>query len=590
MLEALMENLRRELDQKTAQLAALREIGRAINAAWELDATLALITRKTAEVMGMDSCSIYLLDNADIEDLGTPSTSSASIDRASVDVGDSGPPPSWRQDRAFAGEYLVLKATTGLAQESVGVARLRMGEGLTGWSAYAGKPVGVADAAHDPRFKYLPETKEWAFQSLLSVPLVNQDRVIGAMNVQTRAYHEYDADEVELLSLIGDLAAGALEKAMLYERMQRQITELSTLAEASETLTSPLYLDEMLGLIVEMAAQVQHAKGCSLMLLDEEQGDLILRATHGFGSDYRDKPPLSVGEGIAGRVAQIGEPIAVMDVRRDPRYYYPDVAVREGLCSLLCVPLRVRERVIGVFMCYAGEPHTFTAEETGLFQTLANQTALAIENSRLVVNTAVVREMHHRVKNNLQTIAMLLRLQLREGPQVNAEEALGESINRILSIAAVHQALSERGFRLVDVRQVLDQVARTVTQNRLHTCRGLRVEVTGDEVALPSRSATALTLAVNELIQNALKHAFAGRESGRLAISVHARPPGYEVVVSDDGVGLPAGKPPERSLGLQIVETLVSQDLGGRLSVERGEQGTRATILVPGPAGGGQNS
>lgn len=536
-----MQNLQHQLAQKTAQLTALREIGRAINAAWELQATLELITRKTAEVMGMDSCSIYLLDEA--------------------------------------GEYLILEATTGLASEAIGRAHLHLGEGLTGWAAQTGEPVGVADAARDPRFKHLPETKETIFQSLLAVPLVNQGRVIGAMNVQTQIYYQYGADEVELLSLISDLAAGALEKAMLYERMQRQIAELSTLAEVSETVTSPLYLDEMMGLIVDMAARVMRAHVCSLMLLDEERSVLILRATQSLSPAYRDKPPLEVGEGIAGRVAQTGQPMVVEDVRREPHYRYADIARAEGLCSLLCVPLRVRERIIGVFNCYTGEPHTFTPQEMGLFQTLANQTALAIENASLVVNTAVVREMHHRVKNNLQTIAMLLRLQLGEG-RGGGEEALRESINRIFSIAAVHEVLSEKGFRLADVRQVLTQVARTATQNRLYPHKDLRVQVRGDEITLPSRSATALTLAVNELIQNALKHAFVGRDEGRITVTLRHRPPGFEVEVRDDGVGLPPDEPPLRGLGLQIIDTLVSQDLGGQLRIERGEQGTCATITV----------
>lgn len=550
-----MQDLQHQLDQKTAQLAALREIGRAINAAWDLQATLELITRKMAEVMGMDSCSIYLLDEA--------------------------------------GEYLVLEATTGLAPESVGHARLRLGEGLTGWAAQAGEPVGVADATRDPRFKYLPETRESAFQSLLAVPLVNQGRVIGAMNVQTRTHHQYSTDEAELLSLIGDLAAGALEKAMLYERMQRQIAELSTLAEVSETVTSPLYLDEMLGLVVDMAARVMRAKVCSLMLLDEERSLLVLRATQSLSPAYRDKPPLKIGEGIAGHVAQTGQPMVVEDARRDHRYRYADIARQEGLCSLLCVPLRVRERVIGVFNCYTSEHRAFTPQEIGLFQTLANQTALAIENARLVVNTAVVREMHHRVKNNLQTIAMLLRLQLGEGDRINAGEALRESINRILSIAAVHEVLSEKGFRLADVKQVLTQVAQNVTQNMLYPHKDLRVEVRGDEITLPSRSATALTIAVNELVQNALKHAFVGRDEGRITVTLRNRPSGFEIEVQDDGVGLSPGEPPPRSrsaesprqsLGLQIVETLVSQDLGGQLKIERGEGGTCATICVEGPA------
>lgn len=528
-----------QLDRKAAQLSALREIGRAINAAWELQATLELITRKTAEVMGMDSCSIYLLD----ED----------------------------------GAYLVLGATTGLSKEAVGRARLRLGEGLTGWAAEQEEPVAVADAARDARFKHLPETRESIFQSLLAVPLINQGRVIGAMNVQTEQYHRYGADEVELLSLISDLAAGALEKAMLHDRMQRRIEELSTLAEVSETITSPLYLDEMLDLVVEMAAQLMPVKAVSLMLLND-QGELVPRAIHGLSERYRDGAPIPLGTGIRGRVAKTGRPEMVRNVRRDPDYASPDVAEREGLYSLLSVPLQVRQRVIGVLNGYAGEPRDYEPQAVDLFLTLANQTALGIENARLVVNMAVVREMHHRVKNNLQTIAMLLRLQLGE-PTLDAEAALRESINRILSIAAVHEVLSEKGFRLVDVKEVLEQVAQTVTQNGLHLQRTLQVTVEGDDLSLPSREATALTLVVNELVQNAVKHAFADRERGRIVVTLQRRSVGYEVSVQDDGVGRSSEVAPS-GLGLQIVETLVAQDLGGELVIAQNQEGTRATIAV----------
>ena len=173
-----------------AQLAALREITRAISAAWSLDQILALITRKTARVMDVDSCSIYLLDDGS--------------------------------------EFLVLKATTGLAASAVGHARLKFGEGLTGHAAKTGKPVAASHASHDPHFKYLPETKESMFQSLLAVPLVSRGEAIGAINVQTREGREYSEDEIELLAIIADVAAGELQKAVLYE-------EIGGLKEALET-------------------------------------------------------------------------------------------------------------------------------------------------------------------------------------------------------------------------------------------------------------------------------------------------------------------------------------------------------------------
>jgi two-component sensor histidine kinase len=341
----------------------------------------------------------------------------------------------------------------------------------------------------------------------------------------------------------------------------------------------------MLRLIVDMATQVMEAKACSLMLLDEERNELRLHAAQGFDPGYRQISPLKMGEGIAGQVAQTGQPMIVENVLTDPRYPYGDVARQEGFCSLICVPLRVRERSIGAFSSYTGEPHAFTSQEIELFQTLANQTALAIENSHLILNTAVVREMHHRVKNNLQTIAMVLRLQIGESPHVEAREPLQDSINRILSIAAVHEALSDRGFRLADVKQVLRQVAQTVAQNRLHPSKNLCVEVRGDEISLPSRAATALTMAVNELIQNALKHAFVGREEGRITITLRHRPPAFKVEVQDDGMGLSGAGPRPSSLGLQIVETLVGEDLGGELNIESGEHGTCATIVIPNASG-----
>jgi two-component sensor histidine kinase len=247
---------------------------------------------------------------------------------------------------------------------------------------------------------------------------------------------------------------------------------------------------------------------------------------------------------------------------------------------LLCVPLSVRDRVIGVLNCYTAEIHRFSQEEIALFSTLANQTALAIENSRLVTNAAVVREMHHRIKNNLQNVAMLLRLQMGSDREISAREVLHESVNRILSIAAVHEVLSQRGFRLVDVRDVLTRVGRAVAHNMQRPDLAVEVTIEGDEAALPSQAATSLALAVNELIQNALEHAFVGRERGRVAVSLRRGSGQLTVEVRDDGIGLADGPP--GSLGLEIVETLVVEDLHGAWSLA-GNDGTVARISIPIP-------
>lgn len=523
----------------SALIANLREIARALSAAWDLDTTLDLIAHKTTHVMAVDSCSIYLLE----------------------------------------GETLWLRASTGLAKAAVGRGTLKMGEGLTGWAAQHGVPVAERDAQTDQRFKFVPYTKEQNFRSLLAVPLVNRGRVIGAMNVQTVDFHEFTPDEIESAQLISDLAAGALDRASLYDSMNRQITELTTLAKVSETVTSPIYLDEMLNLVVEMAAKVMGAPVCSLRLVEEGSDRLVTHAVRSIGPTYRARPPLKIGEGISGLVAQERKPLAVADVRADARYPFPELAREEGLVSMLSVPLVVRERVIGVLNCYTTEPHPFTEAEISLFSTLANQTALAIENSQLVTNAAIVREMHHRIKNNLQTVAMLLQLQASDSATLSAAEILQHSVNRIQSIAAVHEVLAHEGYRLVNVKEVTERIVHSVSQNMLRPDLRATINVEGEPIVLPSRAATSLALVIHELLQNALEHAFVGRNAGTITIRLGHGQQEYVVEVNDDGVGLPA--PRAANLGLDIVETLVRDDLRGQLEFKSNREGTEAVVRMP---------
>ena len=546
--EARIDKITGHLEQKKAQLRAVGQISAALAAAWKLDDTLEAITRITSQVMGVDSCSIYLQDEAN--------------------------------------QRLVLKATTGLARESIGRASLGSGEGLTGWAITHGQPVAASDAVHDPRFKLLPETHEENLSSLMAVPLSVQGRVIGAMNVQTAQAHNFTEDEVELLLLIANLAAGALEKASLYDRMQQQIQELSTLAEVSRAVISPLYLDEMLGVVTEMAARVMGAKATTLRLLDEATGQLALRATHNIGDAKELFATIELGQSISGRVAARGEAIIVPIVQSDERYLNRVLAEREGWVSLLSVPLVVRDKIMGVFSCYTGSYHEFTPKEVELFQTLANQTALAIENARLVVNTAVVSEMHHRVKNNLQTIALLLRLQMSEARNLRAEDVLAETVNRILSIAAVHETLSEHGLRVVDVKDVLERVTRSIGETMLSDGQGIVIRVQGDRLILPSREATSLSLATSELVQNAVEHAFTDSGEGEILVQLQVEAGENRVIVQDNGVGS-ARPQATRGLGLQIVETLVNDDLKGHFELERSPGGTRAIIRFPSLAGNG---
>jgi len=521
--------------------SALREIARALSAAWDLDSTLDLIARKTTEVMHVDSCTIYLLD------------------------------PD--------GEMLRLRASTGLASRALGRATLKVGEGMTGFAVQSNEPVYAVDAKRNPHFKFVNEAEEGAFHSLLAVPLRLGNEPIGALNVQTIQPHAFTADEIEIISLIGDLAAGALVKAQFLDKQKRQIEEMRALAQVSEVVTSPLYLDDILEIVTEMAAQTMEAAVCSIFLLDESETRLELRSSMNSTNLYRQRPPFEIGQGIVGLVAQSGQPIYVRDVRKDSRYLSSELAISEGLVSLLSVPLSVRDRVIGVLNCYTTVPRQFSEEQQALFMTLANQTALAIENARLVTNTAIVREMHHRIKNNLQTVAMLMQMQIPDADRLNTRQILETNIHRIHSIAAVHEVLSERGFRLVDVKDVLERITAMTAESMTTPNQDVSIHVYGESLALPSRATTSLALIVNELVQNALEHAFTGMNQGTVEISLGSSPEELIVLVRDDGRGLPNSY--ESGLGLEIVETLARDDLDARMKYHRLQQGTEVSIRIP---------
>ncbi|PIP20638.1 MAG: histidine kinase [Candidatus Omnitrophica bacterium CG23_combo_of_CG06-09_8_20_14_all_40_11] len=170
---------------------------------------------------------------------------------------------------------------------------------------------------------------------------------------------------------------------------KEQIKALSKIAKA---ITSDLYLEDILRLIVTVTAEVLGSNICSLMLIDEKNNELVIRATQSMSEEYNKKPPLKIGEGIAGKAAAQNKPLIVKDVTKEKEYKYQDIAKKESLCSLLCVPLAVKGKVIGVINCYTSTPHDFTETEIEILTSIANQAAVAIENTELMVKSKVIQE------------------------------------------------------------------------------------------------------------------------------------------------------------------------------------------------------
>lgn len=531
------------LARLTAELDAIRQITRTINATSDLRSILDGIVTTTTRVMQADSASIYLLD--------------------------------------AARGVLTLKATTGLDAAAINHGTLALGEGLTGWAAKNRAIVAVRDAQKDPRFRIVPGTKEQSFKSLLAVPLINQDRMIGAMNIQTRTLRNWTDGDNEFAQLIADVVAGILDRAVLEEANERKIREMTAVAEVSKAVVAPVYLDETLRVVADMAARAVNARRCSILLLDENARSYAPRAVSDQREDTPQEPAWKIDDLPLSTIEGLTDPVIIDNVVGEFEVELERWSQTAGVTALICVPLVVRERTIGVLNVWAERGTHFTDQQVELCTTLANQIALAIENAHLIGNAAIVQEMHHRVKNNLQSVVMLLQLQLSDDRQIPAKDMLQESISRIQSIAAVHDAMAHDGFRLVDVKDVFSNVARLTLANMVRPDQEIAINVIGDSCRISSRSATALTLCINELVSNALEHAFAGCKSGQIDVQLIDLGQSLEVLVSDNGLGTRAGKMNDNSLGLNIVRMLVQEDLRGTFDLKRSLKGTRATITAP---------
>ena len=167
---------------------------------------------------------------------------------------------------------------------------------------------------------------------------------------------------------------------------------IEALTKISKAITSDRYIEDILRLVVTVTAETMRSKICSLWLLDDNDNALKLRATQSISEDYLKERSLKMGEGIVGQVALTHKPRSVPDVLEEPDYKEKELARKEGLVSMLSVPMVVKDRVVGVINCYTSSRHEFTETEKNVLITVANEAAVAIENTELMVKTRVIQE------------------------------------------------------------------------------------------------------------------------------------------------------------------------------------------------------
>ena len=483
-----------DAERKLRELSFLREVAQLASSARDWDEMLRVVIGRTTDAMGAEVSSLYLLERSD--------------------------------------GVLRLVASNGLNRGGIGRATLRVGEGIVGWVANARVPLAARDVRSEPRWKWVPEVDEKRFTSMLSVPVVARDEVIGVMNVQTVQPRDFGREEIDFLQTIANQVAGIIEKGRLQRESDRKLREVSALFEVSNVLTSTLDLDEVLSLIVDRLVRVY--PGASGAILLREEGEPVReRARTG-----------ELGKTAAAAAQQ------ALDERR------PIVAFDH-----IAVPLIANDRLLGAVVLQVLDYKEFLEEEIRFVGALANQAALAIDKASLYAlerkTTESLRELERArsdfvavVTHDLRTPLSVIRGHLEMLAEKNGKAKLPISeatsqvlrldqlVDRILAgVRTDRPELSLRRTRFdlrATVTAALKEVAPMARRHKLAGPRaGQPVFVRGD------RRRTAEVVA--GLVHNATKYA---PEGTRIAVKIEHADDRAIVRVQDQGRGVP---PNERS-------------------------------------------
>lgn len=507
-----------DLKARYERLILLYHVGNVIHSTLDPQEALQLITDEAVRLMRASSGSVVLIN---------PTTS-----------------------------FLEIQAAQGLPVNAAAL-RLRVGEGITGWVAQTGKPARVGNVQADRRYIMLRKN----VRSEMAVPLEVLGEVRGVLNVDSDRRNAFSEADQELMEALAAQASKVIHNTWLYEQLRLKARLFESLANVSRTINSTLSLDEALDVVTREVCTLMRAKMCSLLMLDEAREWLDLRASYGAGDAYLSKPRLSVEESLLGVVVRRKKPLQVENVQTSTRYQNIEIARREGLVSLLSVPLLFADQVIGTLSVYTGQPYNFSNEEIRILTALAELSAIAIEKARLYERIVDVEEqlrqneklsalgllaaeVAHEIRNPLTVMKMLyhsLNLDFPVGdPRSKDAAIIGEKIehlNKIVEQILAFAKSNEPTFAPVNVNQLIDELGLLVR----HKLKNQNVRwLTDLEPDLPmiSGDATQLEQAFLNLILNATE---AMPDGGTLTISTCAskgRRGNVAVEFKDTGEGM----------------------------------------------------
>lgn len=572
-----MKNPPGDLARRHRRLDLLYQVSKVIHSTLEPNEALKLILRETVRLTRATSGSIALIN---------PNT-----------------------------QFLEIQVSRGLPAHASQL-RLRVGEGITGWVARTGQPARVGNVAADPRYFMLRKR----VRSELAVPLEVNGEIRGVINVDSTRLDAFQEEDQALLEELALQASEVIRNTWVYEQLRLKARLFEALFSVGQAINSTLSLDDALRVITREGCQLMSAKMCALLMLDPSREWLELRAHYGAGSDYVNKPRLSVDESLLGIVVRRGKPLQVENVQLSSRYQSVEVARREGLVSLLSVPLSFAGQVLGTLSVYSGEPHNFSNEEIRILSALAELSGIALEKARLYERIMEVEEelrqneklsalgllaaeVAHEIRNPLTVMKMLyhsLDLKFPPGdPRIKDFQVMGskmDHLNKIVEQALDFARTTEPKFTPTNVNQLMSDMGLLI-RHKLHQQNVELVQKLDPLLPLVSADSTLLEQAFLNLALNAVE---AMPKGGRLTIV--SRPtrgsgekPGHVLVeFKDTGVGisperreqifsslLASTKTKGTGLGLAIVSRVVEAHRGKIAVTSRPGRGSTFQVFLP---------
>lgn len=539
------------LSSHVSRLAALHRINRAATASLRLDEMLSTVVNVIAETIDGDACSVFLAD---------PAT-----------------------------QTLMLRATVGLNEEVIGRLAISGDAGITGLAASSRQTqIAVNAQAHPAYFTY-PIVGEDRYTSQVSIPLIlrEPERLVGVLNIQSIDERLFDPDEITFLETAAGELSIAIENARLYSQtdaaLHRRISELHVLRSVVRSLMSKLRTDELLPLIASQAANVTSGNSATIARVVDTGGSS--RIVHLASFPDSDGCHESFPDAFIRSLYESGT-ATVMPMEDNLN---PDVVI-------LGAPLMTGHGVLGAVCVRLDASQNHTEDKLSIFQSYADSAALALENAELFDETrrgystasTLLQEMHHRVRNNLQTVAALLSMQARHARYAEWTAPLQEAVARVQSIAAVHSLLSSENVTSATIASIVKHVVDEASINVVPPNLSVAFKIEPSDVVASSRQATILALLINECVTNAIEHGMVGRSNGTIETRISQDDGVVSVAIEDDGCGLKDGFSVEHDsrLGLRIAQTLASSDLNGSYTlVPRPEGGARSLIQFPAWAG-----